>query len=61
MQLELCLFTLTTGTKVAVNPLLIRLLRDTGSGNVTIVFTESHEIVVKGDVIAVIDRLKTKA
>ncbi len=59
MQLELCLFTLPTGTKVAVNPLFIRLLRDTGNGNVIIVFTESHEIIVKGDMASVMSQLKS--
>jgi hypothetical protein len=59
VQLELCLFTLPTGTKIAINPLLVRLLRDTGNGNVTIVFSDSHEIIVKGDMTAVIGHLKT--
>ncbi len=58
MDLELCLFELTTGRLVAVNPLLVRFLRDDGGGEVTIVFTESHEIVVKGAIADVIDKLQ---
>lgn len=61
MDLELCLFELTTGSLVAVNPLLVRFLRDAGAGNVTIVFTESHEIVVKGAIADVIDKLQRRS
>jgi hypothetical protein len=58
MPLELCFFKLKSGGAVAVNPVLVRCLRDAGAGEVTIVFTENHEIVVDGTIADVMDSLQ---
>jgi len=58
MPLELCFFKLKSGEAVAVNPVFVRCLRDSGAGSVTIVFTENHEIVVDGTIADVMDSLQ---
>ena len=58
VPLELRLFKSKSGVAVAVNPAFVRFLRDAGTGSVTIVFTEDHEIVVEGTIADVMDNLQ---
>jgi hypothetical protein len=58
MPLELCFFKSKSGGTVAVNPAVVRCLRDAGTGEVTIVFTENHEILVEGTIADVMDNLQ---
>ncbi len=62
MPLELCVFKLKSGGTVAVNPAVVRCVCvcvcDAGTGDVTIVFTENHEVVVEGTIADVMDSLQ---
>jgi predicted aconitase with swiveling domain len=58
VELQLCVFKLKSGGTVAVNPAVVRFVRDAGTGNVAIVFTENHEIVVEGTIADVMDSLQ---
>jgi hypothetical protein len=58
VPLELCLFKSKSGETVAVNPAFVHFLRDAGTGSVTIVFTDNHEIVVEGTIADVMDNLQ---
>jgi len=58
VPLELCVFKSKSGETVAVNPAFVHFLRDAGTGSVTIVFTDNHEIVVEGTIADVMDNLQ---
>lgn len=61
MPLELCLFKLTGGGTVAVNPKAVHFVRDAGTGSVTIVFANNREIVVEGKIEDVTDKLQRRS
>lgn len=61
MSLELCLFKSKDGEAVAVNPKFVHLLRDAGSGSVTIILADDHEVVVEGKIEDVIDKLQHRS
>jgi hypothetical protein len=58
VPLELCVFKFKSGGMVAINPEVVRCVRDAGAGNVAIVFTENHEVVVEGTIADVMDSLQ---
>lgn len=59
MEFHLCFFRETPGdTKVAVNPLLVRHLREVDETKVAIVFDGDHQIVVEGTVASIAEDLR---
>jgi hypothetical protein len=59
MEFHLCFFTETPDQKkVAVNPLLIRHLREISEAKVAIVFDSDHQIVVEGTVASIAEDLR---